>query len=292
LLAVLLFVPVRYNLEAEKSDKLYFDIEASWLFKFAYFRYRLSYKGKKIIFKVFGKTFYKDREAFEDLKQAVEHNNTESSVERHDHIEKSTDVKAKPSDSEQDSANSEEKETKTSNSIKSNKSEKTQNTQQQNRQAFKTTKKQKAEQTDKVIENIAEDISDTIEQGIDEHPIWYRIKQFWDYPDRPKIVRLSITLIKKLIRVIIPDNLSLDIEYGSDNPAHTGFVLAFSSILVLYFGDNIKVRGNFEQEVLKGTLKGSGRLFLIDIVGPLVQFALSKPIIKIIWKYIRKRKEE
>lgn len=280
LILVVLFVPIRYNIEINKSDKLHMDIEASWLVKCAYFRYRLSYKGKKTVFKVLGKTLYKDREVFSELKEAVEHDSTEPVVERHDNISKSNKIESQQS--EPIKVEPKEKEVKQPRKFKA----------QYNAKDNKNTKKQKAKQTDKVIENIVEDIGDTVEQTVEHHPILFRIKQFWDYPDRKKIVWLTCRLFKKLLKALMPKQLSLDVEYGCENPAYTGYVLAFSSILVLQFGDNIKVRGNFQQTVLNGNLNGFGKLYLIDIIGPLIQYILSRPIFKIIWRYFRRRKDE
>jgi len=285
LLAIILFVPIKYNLEAEKSDKLYFDIEVNWLFKVVYFRYRLSYKSKKVIFKIFWKTLYKNKETFEKVENEIEYQKVkpEPTVERHDRIRKE---KSKPTVESNDTI-------KKSNNKKTESSE--DNTYEKI-EKIPTTKRQKEKKIDKVIEKVVEekieDIEEVFEESVEEHPIWYRIKNFWDYPDRPKIIKSSLRLIKKLVKVLIPDKLSLDIEYGSDNPAHTGFALAFSSILVLYFGDNVKVRGNFQEKKLSGKVKGYGKVFLIDIVRPLLVFVFSWPIIKIIWKRIKKRKEE
>ena len=125
-----------------------------------------------------------------------------------------------------------------------------------------------------------------------EENIIKRALNLWNHEFRKPIQTLLIKLIKRLIRALLPKSLEMDIEYGSDDPADTGFALAWTSILTLYFGDNIRVRGNFQEKVLNGIADVKGRFNLWDILYPLAAFALAKPIRGIIWNYIKNRKKE
>lgn len=259
ILVLALLIRVKYNIIAEKSDKLYADIEVTWFIKFVYFRFKISDKEKRIIFKVLWKYLYKDKETFKtttkkDSEKSEEHPKVERSV-------------SKTRDN-----NITELEVKTPN-------EKTEIV------------NKKTKIVDQEIKKLAKDeekkIEEELKKDVEEYSIIDKIKQVWNYPNRKEIQDLTIKLIKKLCKALMPKELNLDIEIGSSDPSITGYVLAVSSILVLYFGNDINVRGNFHKRVLNGKIKTKGYFTLGQIVLALLIFAFAKPIRKIIWKYLK-----
>lgn len=265
-LTLILLIPIKYNIDAQKSIRLYANIEIKWLIKTIYFRYKINTECKRVILKVFGKTIYKDKTSFED--------NEDDEIEEKDETEDLYDISGnqkvlKDTDDYSKHHDRDEKEIKCS---------------------------QKEEKIDKQIEDILKDeskkVEDIAEEEIEENSIIEKIKYLWNYPDRQQIVDASIKLIKKIIKILFPKKVELDMEVGCDNPATTGYILALSSILTLYFGDNIKVYGNFETSVLNGKFKAEGKFTLFCVLWALLVFIFIKPIRKIIWNYLKNRRKE
>lgn len=274
ILALILLIRIKYNIASEKSDKLYADIEATWFLKFVYFRFRISDKEKKVIFKVLWKYLYKDKQTFKTNTEQkpekseeypkVERSTPKTNSEKKDNNKLEFEEQKEPSLKERTKIVNEEKE---------------------------LSPKEKTEIVNEEIKKLAKDeekkLEEELEKDIKEYSVIDKIKRVWDYPDRKEIQDLILKLIKRLFKVFIPEQLNLDIEIGLEDPSITGYVLAISSILVLYFGNNINVRGNFHQEVFNGKLKVKGYFTLGQIIWALLRFTLAKPIRKMIWKYLK-----
>lgn len=264
-LTLILLIPIKYNIDAQKSIRLYANIEVKWLIRTVYFRYKINTDYKKVILKVFGKTIYKDKTSFEE----DEIEEKDETKDLHDISDNQLQEVLKDIDDYSTHHYKDEKEIKYS---------------------------QKEKKIDKQIEDILKDeskkVEDITEEEIKENSVIEKIKYLWNYPDREEIVNASIKLIKKIIKILFPTRVELDMEVGCDNPATTGYILALSSILTLYFGDNIKVYGNFETSVLNGKFKAEGKFTLFSIVWALLIFIFIKPIRKIIWNYLKNRRKE
>lgn len=262
-LTLILLIPIKYNIDAQKGIRLYANIEVKWLIKTVYFRYKINTECKRVILKVLGKTIYKDKTSFED-DETEEKDETEN---LHDILDIQENLKD------------------------------TDNYFSQNEKAEKEIKySQKEKKIDKQTEDILKDeskkVENIVEEEIKENSIIEKIKYLWNYPSRQQIVDASIKLIKKIIKTLFPKKLELDMEVGCDNPATTGYILALSSILTLYFGDNIKIYGNFKTSVLNGNFKAEGKFTFFSIIWALLVFIFVKPIRKIIWNYLKNRRKE
>ncbi len=255
-LALLLFVPIKYNISAEKSTRLYANLEIKWFIKAIYFRYKISNKCKKVIFKVFGKTIYKNKK------------DTEEKIKREEEIQEET-----KEDIKKETHTKETKESKIDN-IKAEKERKV------------------TKQVETIIKDEKDKAEDIVTEEIKEDSVIQKLKNLWNYPDRKEIVDTSIKLIKRIFETLFPQKLDVNLEVGFDNPAITGYILALSSILTLYFGNTINVYGNFEKSTLNGKLDAEGKFRLYRIVWALLAFIITKPIRKIIWNYLKNRRKE
>lgn len=255
-LALLLFVPIKYNISAEKSTRLYANLEIKWFIKAIYFRYKISNKCKKVILKVFGKTIYKNKK------------DTEEKIKREEEIQEET-----------------KEDIKKENHIKETKESKIDN--------IKAEKEREVtKQVETIIKNEKDKAEDIVTEEIKEDSVIQRLKNLWNYPDRKEIVDTSIKLIKRILKTLFPQKLDVNLEVGFDNPAITGYILALSSILTLYFGNTINVYGNFEKNTLNGKLDAECKFRLYRIVWALLAFIITKPIRKIIWNYLKNRRKE
>lgn len=76
---------------------------------------------------------------------------------------------------------------------------------------------------------------------------------------------------KRFLRHILPRRLEGDIHVGFEDPSVTGKLLAYLALLYPFTGDALNVEADFENKVLEGKLKFSGRIRL----GALLYFALT-----------------
>ena len=81
--------------------------------------------------------------------------------------------------------------------------------------------------------------------------------------------RQALGVIKKEIlrlwRVIKPKGMAGRVHFGFEDPYITGNVLAILSMLYPWYGDSLVIQPDFENPVLDGDLKISGRIHLIWI---------------------------
>lgn len=262
-LTLILLIPIKYNIDAQKGIRLYANIEVKWLIKTVYFRYKINTECKRVILKVLGKTIYKDKTSFED-DETEEKDETENLHDVPDIQENLKDIDNYFSQNEKA-----EKEIK-----------------------YSQKEKKIDKQTEDILKDESKKVENIVEEEIKENSIIEKIKYLWNYPGRQQIVDASIKLIKKIIKTLFPKKLELDMEVGCDNPATTGYILALSSILTLYFGDNIKIYGNFKTSVLNGNFKAEGKFTFFSITWALLVFIFVRPIRKIIWNYLKNRRKE
>lgn len=264
--ALLLLIPIKYNINAEKSIRLYANLEIKWFIKAIYFRYKISSNCKRVIFKIFGKTVYKNKKIFEDESQSEESKTEEKIKDKNVQDFSEAEIKHNE-DIEVNKYINEEKE-------------------------IQYKEEKVSRQAKDIIEDELEKVEDVAVEEIEEDSVIKKLINLWNYPDRKEIVSSLIKLTKRSLKILFPQKLNIDAEIGCDNPAVTGYVLALSSILVLYFGNNISVYGNFEKSVLNGEFQAEGKFSLFKIVWALLAFIITKPIRKIIWNYLRNRRKE
>lgn len=73
----------------------------------------------------------------------------------------------------------------------------------------------------------------------------------------------AIKGLKYIFRKWMPDKADFNIEFGFADPAYTGYVLAFISLIWPFMADYTGIRADFEKEVFRGEgfLSGKIRLF-------------------------------
>lgn len=89
-----------------------------------------------------------------------------------------------------------------------------------------------------------------------------------------KLLKETLYLLKKLK----PKKLNADVEFGFEDPYTTGTVLAYASMLYPFYGDNINLKPNFEESIIKGNvfLKGYMRISYFANMG--IRLLLNKNI--------------
>ena len=139
---------------------------------------------------------------------------------------------------------------------------------------------------DKAVRNAADKETDNRKQcsagkakGIADRlgGIWQKIKNakaLWDQEEIKIAVSLLWTEFKKLIVSILPKRLRIAGRLGFENPANTGSALAFYSVIYPFTGKNIKLKFEFEDEVIDidGYAKGRITVFRILRTGLKIYF--------------------
>lgn len=95
--------------------------------------------------------------------------------------------------------------------------------------------------------------------------------------------------VRRLLRAMRPRKLHAEVEFGFENPAYTGYVLAGLSMIWPFFEGSTDLRPDFENKVLKGNVGISGRLRVLHVLIPAVKLLLDKNV-RITYRHIRKFK--
>jgi len=94
-----------------------------------------------------------------------------------------------------------------------------------------------------------------------------------------RIVRLALALLRR----VKLERLQLDAMFGFENPAETGFVYGcLSPVLVMadLQGLNVRCRPMFLESGLRGALRATIRVRPLVVVGPMVAFLVSPPVVR------------
>ncbi len=80
-----------------------------------------------------------------------------------------------------------------------------------------------------------------------------------------------------------------NIEFGFQDPAHTGYLLAGISLIYPLIGEYVNVRADFEHEVLNGSVLAEGKFRLLYILIPSWNLFFDRNI-KVTYRHLRKFK--
>lgn len=85
----------------------------------------------------------------------------------------------------------------------------------------------------------------------------------------------------EILRILKPDQLEGDIKFGLENPANTGYVLGMLAMLLPLYQGFLTVEPDFTQQIIKGNLKGNGRIRFISVAKLGIKVILNKNLIKV-----------
>ena len=111
-----------------------------------------------------------------------------------------------------------------------------------------------------------------------------KVKENWDklidYPYKHMIVEKTILLLKRLVKAILPKDITGECRFGFEDPCITGMLLgafyALFGMLRLY--NQIYVSADFEKEYLYLKCQIAGKIRLWSLLWPLIAYAVSKPV--------------
>ncbi|MDE6433478.1 MAG: DUF2953 domain-containing protein [Lachnospiraceae bacterium] len=85
----------------------------------------------------------------------------------------------------------------------------------------------------------------------------------------------------EILCILKPDRLEGDIRFGLEDPANTGYVLGVLAMLLPLYQGFLTVEPDFTQQIIKGNLKGNGKIKLISVVKLVIKVILNKNLIKV-----------
>lgn len=85
-------------------------------------------------------------------------------------------------------------------------------------------------------------------------------------PDNRKMFAFLKKLVFAVIHHILPGRFEIEARIGLEDPAATGTVLALVYMLYPFYGDHIRVVGEFEEVVLEGRLYLRGRIRILTLL--------------------------
>lgn len=96
---------------------------------------------------------------------------------------------------------------------------------------------------------------------------------------RSALVRI-LSEAKRLLRFLRPKKFAGEIEFGFEDPACTGYVLAAVSMIYPFIGEYTDIRPDFEHKIFKGRILAQGKLRLVHLIIPLWNLYFDKDVKK------------
>ncbi len=103
-------------------------------------------------------------------------------------------------------------------------------------------------------------------------------------------ISFGLDLIKRILLHILPRKLQGEVEYGFDDAYKTGQVTGYASLLYPCYGKSIRVQPHFDEKILKGWLKGCGRIRIGFLVRQVLRILINKDTRRLVIMIIRKNK--
>ena len=248
-LALLLFVPVRYEIHIRKKEELQAEARVHWLLHLirlpvSYLDGELSAKVKVLFFTVkdllAGEQEIREgaREVFTDWEEDTE-------ADREEQTETAAGQDAEEADAGETSAEAVEKEVEK---------------EPENRTEEPAHKKKKA--SGSPVKSKLRNLKYTL------HRFYVKIKRIKRFATDERTraaVSLAWSQLKRLLRRLLPRKVRGEVRFGTGDPALTGQILGGISIFYPLFMDNVKVTPDFQETVLEGELYAKGRIRLFTV---------------------------
>lgn len=117
-----------------------------------------------------------------------------------------------------------------------------------------------------------------------------KVKRFYGFlkaAENRGIFKFVLRMVGKILKSILPRKIEGRLNFGTDDPATTGFVLAVVSSMYPIYQENFVITPDFEEPRIEGNVKGRGRIIIGVIVFYAVRIILDKRVRRLI-KEVRK----
>lgn len=105
--------------------------------------------------------------------------------------------------------------------------------------------------------------------------------------DLKGIFDVTILLFKKIFKGLGLKLFQICGIIGLDNPCSTGQAIALISVVQTFVPFDVDVQGDFENDVLEGSLYIKGKVRISSIVFPVIWYLLTKPVRTVVIDYVK-----
>lgn len=265
LLTIVVSTPIKYKIKVEKLDQLVAIVRITYLFGLVRVIFKYDDSVLKYKMKIFFKKYYKSlnlkgeekgikNESTEDKKPA-EDKKTSQDIKSIENIKPKQFKKIEKEVKEVKEVKKEVKKEEVKEEIKSIKVNK--DKKDKNPPKDKKPKKPKKPKKDKKPKKPKKEIN-----------IMKKINEIRNLSYIDDIIKDVKTFLKKLFKHILPRKLSVVGQLGRENPDQTGQIFGILGIINGFSGKNIKIKikGNFEKEILEGKLYTEGKIRICYLV--------------------------
>ncbi len=295
LVLLVLFVPVRYQVNVISVGDVYAKVRVHWLLHILHLTVVYEEKKTKLKLRIFGIPFKQNKEK-KERKVAKKSKKLRKQTVSREETKADANLETKKQNKTERIENTEKFEKKQlETSIKEdNNVRQTSKASDKKIDKEQLTKKINSNQKQKIHPiKKAKEIFTRIKQTISSIPQkWFNLKEnirkFLRKKDQMlNFIRAEETkyTLKKgkdnffeLIRYIGPRKLKGYIKFGTGDPCQTGQILAGASILYAYFNPKFSLYPDFEEKKLEADLEARGRLRIIRFVRIFARFYFDKQI--------------
>lgn len=114
-----------------------------------------------------------------------------------------------------------------------------------------------------------------------------RLKKFVGNELHKRAFLRFVREVKRLLHFLRPKKLEAEVEFGLDDPAETGYLLALISMIYPLIGEHTVIRPDFEHSILRGRLEASGKVRIIYAVIPVFNLIRNRDV-RITYRHIKK----
>lgn len=114
------------------------------------------------------------------------------------------------------------------------------------------------------------------------------VKDVLAIKNKGQIVKYAAKFIKRCVKALKPREFDLDLTFGFENPAYTGYLLGILGIIQGVWGIRMSAAGNFDEEQFNMRLYVKDTLALWSLAWPFAALCLKRPVRAIIKRYLRK----
>lgn len=254
LLAMVLFVPIRYGIDASYYQKPDINASVSWLLRIVSVNCRITKDTKNLIVRIFGIPIM-------DLFHPKEKKEPKNKKEKKNSLKKETEIKKDASlineaHTEKNVANAPE-----TTEGQKEKTETTEAAKEETKEATDNRKKKKIS-----FESLVHKAEATKEKADDvkkQAEKWVAVLK--EEETKQALLKCKDVLIK-LLKKILPRKWNLRIRFGFKDPATTSEILGYYWMFIGIFQQHIICIPDYENEVIEGDLKAKGYIQIITFL--------------------------
>ena len=117
----------------------------------------------------------------------------------------------------------------------------------------------------------------------EEEPTLLRYFLSLSFAEKKELIGIVFSYLKKILRHVAPKESAVYLEIGAGDPALTGYVMALSGAAAGFLGQRFRLKGNFTEVVVRGTIDLEGKIMLGKLLWESFCLIRKKPI----WKCIQ-----